>query len=137
MRDLVQFVPFSKFENDEKKLSMEVLEEIPRQIVDYYTINNLEPNKIRQLISQNNKNDNKIEYPQFDFDKAEFDWDKVPIVESVSIDLNKMNAPKEVHVSMQKDNEKKTYTNQPSEYPYYNNDQKDNNNYSVFNKNNL
>ena len=137
MRDLVQFVPFSKFENDEKKLSMEVLEEIPRQIVDYYTINNLEPNKIRQLISQNNKNDNKIEYPQFDFDKAEFDWDQVPIVESVSIDLNKMNAPKEVHVSMQKDNEKKTYTNQPSEYPYYNNDQNDTNNYSVFNKNNL
>ena len=98
MRDLVQFVPFSKFENDEKKLSMEVLEEIPRQIVDYYTINNLNPNKIKELISQNNKN----EYPQFDFKNAEFNWDSVPIVESIIINNN--NGPKEIHVSMEKGN---------------------------------
>ena len=56
MRDLVQFVPFSKFENDENKLSMEVLEEIPRQIVDYYTLNNYNPETIRQLLAQNIQN---------------------------------------------------------------------------------
>ena len=38
-RDLVQFVPFNKFEGDENKLAYEVLEEIPRQIIEYYTLN--------------------------------------------------------------------------------------------------
>jgi hypothetical protein len=42
-RDLVQFVPFKKFEEDEKKLAEEVLDEIPRQIVEYYTLNFLYP----------------------------------------------------------------------------------------------
>ena len=46
MRDLVQFVPFKKYENDEKKLSAEVLEEIPRQIEEYYSMNNLYPNSL-------------------------------------------------------------------------------------------
>ena len=50
MRDLVQFVPFNKFENDEKKLAMEVLEEIPDQIIEYYRINNYKPENIRELI---------------------------------------------------------------------------------------
>jgi len=44
-RDLVQFVPFNKF-NDEKKLSEEVLAEVPRQVEDYYRINNLPPKEI-------------------------------------------------------------------------------------------
>ena len=35
-RDLVQFVPFKDFKNDGQKLAEEVLEEIPRQIVEYY-----------------------------------------------------------------------------------------------------
>ena len=42
-RDLVQFVPFNKFEGDEKKLTEEVLDEIPRQIIEYYTLNFLYP----------------------------------------------------------------------------------------------
>jgi hypothetical protein len=42
-RDLVQFVPFYKFEGDEKKLTEEVLDEIPRQIIEYYTLNFLYP----------------------------------------------------------------------------------------------
>ena len=46
MRDLVQFAPFKKYENDEKKLSAEVLEEIPRQIEEYYSMNNLYPNSL-------------------------------------------------------------------------------------------
>lgn len=42
-RDLVQFVPFYKFEMDEVKLSQEVLEEIPRQVIEYYSLNFLYP----------------------------------------------------------------------------------------------
>ena len=42
-RDLVQFVPFKKFENDGEKLAEQVLEEIPRQIVEYYQHQNISP----------------------------------------------------------------------------------------------
>ena len=49
-RDLVQFVPFSKFKNEGKKLAMEVLAEIPRQIVEYYRFKNLNPIQINANI---------------------------------------------------------------------------------------
>lgn len=42
-RDLVQFVPFLKYEAHPQNLAMEVLAEIPRQIIDYYEQNNLDP----------------------------------------------------------------------------------------------
>jgi len=42
-RDLVQFVPFNRFQNDGEKLAAEVLEEIPRQIVEYYQHKNIYP----------------------------------------------------------------------------------------------
>ena len=42
-RDLVQFVPFYNFEMDEVKLSQEVLDEIPRQVIEYYSLNFLYP----------------------------------------------------------------------------------------------
>ena len=42
-RDLVQFVPFLKYESNPENLAMEVLYEIPRQIVDYYDQNNIDP----------------------------------------------------------------------------------------------
>ena len=42
-RDLVQFVPFNKFMNDGRKLAAEVLEEIPRQIVEYYQHQKMPP----------------------------------------------------------------------------------------------
>ena len=42
-RDLVQFVPFLKFENNPERLAQEVLAEIPRQIIEYYQQNNLDP----------------------------------------------------------------------------------------------
>ena len=45
-RDLVQFVPFLKYESDPEKLAQEVLEEIPRQIVEYYQQNNIDPMKL-------------------------------------------------------------------------------------------
>ena len=54
IRDIVQFVPFSKYQNDSEKLSMEVLAEIPRQIVEFYTIKNLRPEEIANL-AKNNK----------------------------------------------------------------------------------
>ena len=43
LRDLVQFIPFSKYEKDEKILINKILEEIPRQIIDYYTFNFIYP----------------------------------------------------------------------------------------------
>ena len=224
MRDLVQFVPFSKFENDENKLSMEVLEEIPRQIVDYYTFNNYNPERIRQLLAQNiqnppqnlyppqnpnqpqnfypppnpnqpqnfyppqnpnqpqnlyppqnpnqpqnlyppqnpnqpqnlypqqninppqNQNQPENQYPQeFDFEKADFNFNAIPTTESIiqpKNNINNINVP-EIHVSMQKQNEQ-NYNNQPPlNNPFYNNNysnnfggRKDsdnfNNNFSLF-----
>ena len=41
--DLVQFVPFNNYRNDAIKLAEEVLEEIPRQIVEYYQHQNISP----------------------------------------------------------------------------------------------
>ena len=51
-RDLVQFVPFEKYQNDKNLLFMEVLAEIPRQIIEYYQFKNLNPDKIKKLISK-------------------------------------------------------------------------------------
>ena len=63
-RDLVQFVPFSKFENDPNKLSMEVLAEIPRQIIEYYQFKNLDPDSLKNLKHQN-RNIININIPSF------------------------------------------------------------------------
>jgi hypothetical protein len=43
VRDLVQFVPFYKFENDGNKLAEQVLEEVPRQLLEYYSIIRMPP----------------------------------------------------------------------------------------------
>ena len=56
MRDLVQFVPFHNYQNNAEKLSMEILEEIPRQIVEYYQFKNLNPRQIEELLKNLNKN---------------------------------------------------------------------------------
>ena len=42
-RDLVQFVPFFKYSNDGEKLAEQVLEEVPRQVIEYYQHNNIIP----------------------------------------------------------------------------------------------
>ena len=42
-RDLVQFVPFSQYANDGEKLAEQVLEEVPRQVVEYYQHNKIYP----------------------------------------------------------------------------------------------
>ena len=45
-RDLVQFVPFLKYETNPERLAQEVLAEIPRQIVEFYQQKNLDPFKM-------------------------------------------------------------------------------------------
>ena len=42
-RDLVQFVPYNKFENNVKKLACEVLQEIPRQVEEYFRMKGIPP----------------------------------------------------------------------------------------------
>ena len=122
MRDLVQFVPFSKFKNDAKKLSEQVLEEIPNQIVDYYTSNNMTPERIRKLIEQKN-NEVPNMYPDLDEPKYVNNISN-PYCESNNNKSNNNNINKgasEIHVSLNNDNdnEPKTYTNQPpSDYKY-------------------
>ena len=57
-RDLVQFVPFYKFEGNEKKLAEEVLDEIPRQIIEYYTLNFIYPEDLINYSDNNNQSIN-------------------------------------------------------------------------------
>ena len=45
-RDLVQFVPFIKFQNDAQKLAEQVLEEIPRQVIEFYQHKKLQPGEL-------------------------------------------------------------------------------------------
>lgn len=84
MRDLVQFVPFNKFKDNEQKLSKEVLEEIPRQIKDYYSMNNLSPNKIKELLSKTEEK----HYPSFIDENGEVNLDLIPTFESICLNYN-------------------------------------------------
>lgn len=43
-RDIVQFVPFNSVKREPIHLAKEVLEEIPRQLTDYYVARNIRPN---------------------------------------------------------------------------------------------
>ena len=110
MRDLVQFVPFSKYGNDEKKLASEVLAEIPKQMVEYYKFKNLKPNQIQLLISQNNQfnnnnfsqnnygnqGNNNVDYPTLeDFkNNNEIDLNNIPMAETVYINPNDIHGKK-------------------------------------------
>jgi hypothetical protein len=59
MRDLVQFVPFNKYKYDPNKLAEQVLEEVPRQIIEYYTMNNIDPDNLQnQAMNPQNSNFN-------------------------------------------------------------------------------
>ena len=62
MRDVVQFVPFNKYKNNPNELSAKVLEEIPKQIVEFYTMNKIYPDKLSlaQLRSQTMMRNNNI-----------------------------------------------------------------------------
>ena len=48
MRDLVQFVPFNKYKFNPNELAAQVLEEVPRQIIEYYTMNKIDPDNLQQ-----------------------------------------------------------------------------------------
>ncbi len=47
MRDIVQFVHFNKYRNNTNMLAEKVLGEIPRQIIEYYSMNSLYPNNLK------------------------------------------------------------------------------------------
>ena len=57
-RDLIQFVPFNKFKNDPPKLAEQVLEEIPRQVVEYYQHKGIKPSS--DIEDESDYNDNLI-----------------------------------------------------------------------------
>ena len=45
-RDLVQFVEFKNFKNNGVELAREVLEELPRQVAEYYQLMGLTPEDV-------------------------------------------------------------------------------------------
>ena len=47
MRDVVQFVHFNSYKNNPDGLTAKVLEEIPKQVVEYYSIYNIFPNNLK------------------------------------------------------------------------------------------
>ena len=48
MRDLVQFVLFNKYKYNPNELAAQVLEEVPRQIIEYYTMIKINPDNLQQ-----------------------------------------------------------------------------------------
>ena len=49
LRDVVQFVQFNKFRHNQDELAKHVLAEIPKQIIEYYTMNKIYPNNLSGL----------------------------------------------------------------------------------------
>ena len=49
LRDIVQFIHYNKYKNNEAQLIKEILEEIPRQIIEYYKVFNYNPDKIKEI----------------------------------------------------------------------------------------
>ncbi len=52
-RDLVQFVKFSDFSNNGAALAKEVLEELPRQVSEYYQLMNMSPDDVARSFKRN------------------------------------------------------------------------------------
>ena len=46
-RDLVQFVPYNRYKYNPTKLAEQVLEEVPRQIIEFYSMNGIYPENLR------------------------------------------------------------------------------------------
>ena len=63
MRDVVQFVRFNTYRNNPDELAAKVLEELPNQIVQYYTMINIFPNNLQnaQLRTKTMMNNNNIQ----------------------------------------------------------------------------
>ena len=60
LRDIVQFVPFATINNSPYKLVKEVLDEIPREIVNYFNMKDIRPNPT-------------LEVPQFNYSRTNYD----------------------------------------------------------------
>ena len=59
MRDVVQFVPFNKYRNNLDELANQVLAELPKQVVDYYSMRNIFPNNLSNAVLRYNTMMNK------------------------------------------------------------------------------
>ena len=68
-RDLVQFVPYNKYKYNPKELAAQVLEEVPRQIIEYYYMYNIYPDNMQtaNIISQSGFNNNMGNVPNNGF----------------------------------------------------------------------
>ncbi len=49
LRDIVQFIHYNKYRNNERTLIKEILEEIPRQIIECYKVFNYNPDKVKEI----------------------------------------------------------------------------------------
>ena len=76
MRDLVQFVPFNKYRSNPEKLAEQVLEEVPRQVIEYYTMNNIFPENLSLARINNSsmmgKNKNNSNFQQNSYQSKMF-----------------------------------------------------------------
>ena len=118
LRDLVQFIHYNKYKNNEKSLTKEILEEIPRQIVEYYLLNNYNPDKIKEIVRKNsiqnknlniNKNNNKNN-TQNNIQKSNY-----PDLPTKSQIENKKNSNK-INNNNNNYNEYNNYNNLPNKY---------------------
>ena len=64
-RDIVQFIQYDKYKNNENILTKEILEEIPRQLMEYYLQNNYNPDKIKQIVRRNSMESNYYNYDNY------------------------------------------------------------------------
>ena len=60
-RDLVQFVPFNKFKDNPPELAEQVLEEIPRQVIEYYQHKGIDPKEEDEQEDNESLDDNSEE----------------------------------------------------------------------------
>ena len=88
-RDLVQFVKFSKYENNEEQLTKEIFAEIPRQIVEFYQFKNLNPEKMQHFIKPSEENNNNFKNDYFNDNK---NFEKIEKFIKYS-DKNNINIP--------------------------------------------
>ena len=63
MRDIVQFVPFNKYKYDPNELAAQVLEEVPRQIIEYYSAYKIDPENLQQARINSPAFNNSSIYP--------------------------------------------------------------------------
>jgi Copine len=63
-RDIVQFVPFSKYEGQPEELAAAVIEELPNQIIGFYRNAQRKPGKPKASLKRESSERN-LNYPEF------------------------------------------------------------------------